>query len=182
MTANHWEPTDRERELLFAELGLCVHLYQSIELRLKFLLPHLVVPGTDSHAPGEGFENWRILLDSKKTLGLLVQLLAERVSSDKTSALEETWRRLVEQRNDVVHHFASQPFIRLESEAEYREAVSFLKTRREFALPMFEMLQESSTAFFTAVREEVMRPDESIDSDAASAGIALLRSDGPLKH
>ncbi len=124
-TTDIWEPTARERELLFAELGLCLYLYQSIELRLKLLLPHLVIPGADNTAKGEGFKNWRVLLDSKETLGPLVKLLAERTATDKTVLLESTLRRLVDERNEVVHHFASQPFSRVSTPEEYAEACKF---------------------------------------------------------
>jgi hypothetical protein len=151
--AEQWKPSEHQHELLFAELGRCVLLYQSIELQLKFVLPHLVVPGIDATAPGEGFENWRVLLDSKKTLGLLVQTLAERVSSNDKSALEMALRRLVDERNEIVHHFASKSFVRLQSEAEYREAFAFLRARRQSAIPMFQMLQEFSKLFVDALQE-----------------------------
>ncbi|RYH55570.1 MAG: hypothetical protein EON54_12580 [Alcaligenaceae bacterium] len=140
-------------QILFAELGVCVHIYQRIEVLLKVLLPHLIVPGTDVHAPGEGFENWRVLLDSKKTLGELVRLFGQRVESANAQAFEDAWRRLVDERNEVVHHFAEQSFSRLETKAQYRSAVLFLKTRREAAIPVFEMLDEFGRAFFASVQE-----------------------------
>jgi hypothetical protein len=146
-------PSEEEWTLLFAELGLCIHLYQRIEVLLKVLLPHLIVPGTDAHAPGEGFQNWRVLLDSKKTLGELVRIFGQRVESDNPQSFEDAWRRLVRERNEVVHHFVEQSFSRLETKAQYRSAVSFLKVRREAALPVFEMLEEFGRAFISSVQE-----------------------------
>lgn len=149
---NHWEPSPDQRTKLFYALGLCLFVYQSIELRLKFLLPHLVVPGTDTHAPGEGFANWKVFLDSKKTLGPLIQHLKERVASKEKESLERTWTELVEQRNDVIHHFASKPFARLSSQEEFDEAMQFLQQRHQFAAPILSMLQQFSESFLAALQ------------------------------
>lgn len=136
------EITPRQFELVHADLGLCLHLYQSIELSLKAILPHLVVPGTDTHAPGEGFENWRVFLNSKETLGPLIRRLAERTEYNHPETLEREWRKLVDHRHEIVHHFIAQPFGRLATDAHYREAREFLRIRRLHALPMYETLQE----------------------------------------
>ncbi len=136
-----WKPTRRQEARLFAQLGLCLHVYQLMELRLKTLLPHFVVPGTDTTAPGEGFENWRAFLDSKQTLGLLVRRLHERTTHDQPELVEEMWRTVVDDRNEVVHHFAEQPFARMSSRNECRQAFEFLRERRLRALPLLDQLQ-----------------------------------------
>jgi hypothetical protein len=142
-----WEPTRRQTEQLFADLGLCLYVYQSIELQLKFLLPHLVVPGTEDHAPGEGFKTWRVFLDSKETLGPLIRRLQERMTISQPEVIEKEWRKLVDHRNEVVHHFAGQSFSKLSSPDEYRQAVEFIRVRRLHALPLLEMLQTLSEGF-----------------------------------
>ncbi len=111
-----WKPDPELHKSLFAELGVCVYLYQSIEASLKALLPHLVVTGTNTHAPGEGFENWRVFIDSKLTLGPMMERLKERSSFGESSEADRELRRLVEYRNEVVHHFVGQKFSRLASE------------------------------------------------------------------
>jgi len=136
-----WKPTRRQIQRLFAELGSCLHVYQSIELHLKTLLPHLVVTGTDTTAPGEGSDNWRVWLDSKQTLGLLVRRLHERMTSDPPEPAEKMWRTVVDDRNEVVHHFAEQPFARMSSRNECRQAFEFLRERRLRALPLLDQLQ-----------------------------------------
>jgi hypothetical protein len=129
---------------------VCVYLYQSIEASLKALFPHFVVTGTDTHAPGEGFENWRIFLDSKLTLGPMMERLKERSSFGESKEADKELRRLVDYRNEVVHHFVGQKFSRLSSEADYKAAFEFLKIRRVAALPMYNLLQEL-LADFTSV-------------------------------
>jgi hypothetical protein len=159
--APSWEPTARQRELLFLELGMCLYVFQSIEGILKALLPHFTVPGTDEHAPGEGFENWRIFLDSKETLGPMMRRFLERTSSPQSELLEQEWRRIVSNRNDVVHHFVEQRFARLDSEEQYAIACEFLRSRRLHALPMFEMLQDMLKHF-----------TEELQSSGSGAGAA----------
>jgi hypothetical protein len=151
---NVWAPTSDQSDRLFAELGRCLYLYQAIEQRLKFLLPHLVVPGTETHAKGEGFANWRVFLNSKETLGLLMQRLKDRTTSDQRHLLDEAWTQIVAHRNEVVHHFVSQPFSRIATEAELQEAMRFLHHRRVVAAPMLEMLQQLCMAF-----AEVLAPE-----------------------
>ena len=152
--AKVWEPTPDQSDCLFAELGRCLYIYQAIEQRLKFLLPHLVVPGTESHAKGEGLANWRVFLDSKETLGPLMQRLKDRVTSEQHHLLDEAWTQLVAQRNEVVHHFVSQPFARIATEAELQEAMRYLHHRRVTAAPMLEMLQQACMSF-----AEVLAPE-----------------------
>ena len=144
-----WKPTRRQIQRLFAELGSCLHVYQLIELHLKTLLPHLVVTGTDTTAPGEGSDNWRVWLDSKQTLGLLVRRLHERMTSDPPEPAEKMWRTVVDDRNEVVHHFAEQPFARMSSRNECRQAFEFLRERRLRALPLLNQLQALVDGFVT---------------------------------
>ena len=146
-----WEPSSEQSDGLFAELGRCLYIYQSIELMLKFLLPHLVVPGTDTHAKCEGFANWRVFLDSKETLGPLMQRFKDRIVTEQRKQLDATWTQMVTHRNEVVHHFASQPFAKICSEAELTEAMQFLHHRRMLAAPMLEMLQQFNTAFMEVI-------------------------------
>jgi len=155
-----WEPSPKQLNRLFEELGRCLFIYQSIEIRLKLMLPHMVVPGTDTHAKGEGFTNWRIYLDSKETMGPLMQRLKERMGVERQEEVDAVWTQIVNHRNEVVHHFASQAFARISSEAELTEAMIFLQNRKMLAVPMLEMLQQISTAFLA----ELQSPDATKES------------------
>ena len=156
-----WKPTSEQSDRLFAELGRCLYIYQSIEIRLKFLLPHMVVPGTETHAKNEGMANWRVFLDSKETMGPLMQRLKDRINTEQRDLLDATWTQIVMHRNEVVHHFASQPFACLATEVELQEAIEYLHKRRVLATPMFEMLQQLSLAF-----AKVFKSEESLHDSA----------------
>lgn len=137
-----WEPSSNEFQALFAELGRCLYLYQLIEQHLKEVLPFLAV--SDDQEPGgtELAADWRALLDSKKTMGALVQLLSERTSSGDKESWEMAWRTMVEERNQIVHHFASQPFGKIATSADYQQALSYLQARRLSAAPFLEILEQ----------------------------------------
>ena len=66
-------PTSKQHDLLFAELGRCLYIFQIIEAMLKMLLPHMVAPGKETTLADEDFTNWRFFVDSKTTLGPLIQ-------------------------------------------------------------------------------------------------------------
>jgi hypothetical protein len=148
--SSRWESTSDERKALFAELGLCLYLYQKIEVHLKLLLPHMVHPKATTR--GETSNNWRELLDSKQTLGPLIRLLVERVEAGNQAVLEQSWRTLVEERNEVVHHFAEQPFAKCDTEASYQEALAFLRLRRQHAMAMLEPLQQLAAGLSNALK------------------------------
>lgn len=126
-------------------------MYQSIEARLKLVLPHLVAPGEEAPTPNEGFGNWKIFLSSKTTLGPLMQRLKERVATEDPELLHSAWTQLVTHRNEVIHHFVEQPFAQLTSEADFADALRFLRHRRAAAVPLLEVLQRLCIAFIEAL-------------------------------
>ncbi|QNN69369.1 hypothetical protein [Thermomonas carbonis] len=137
-----WIPTSKQHELLFAELGRCVYVFQGIEARLKMMLPHLIPPGKDASLAGEDPSNWRLYLDSKNTLGPLIQKLKEHVDSSHPELLDRDWTQIVKYRNEVMHHYVEQPFSRLDTESKFYEALNFLRHRRETAVPLLLILQD----------------------------------------
>lgn len=141
-----WVPTSEQNEQLFAELGRCLYVFQAIEARLKILLPHLVPPGKEASLTSEDFSNWRFYLDSKTTLGPLIQKLKEHIESENPELLDQTWRQLVQHRNEVIHHYLEQPFCPLDTESKFFDAMTFLKCRRAAAAPMLAALQDMCVA------------------------------------
>lgn len=137
-----WAATSEQKEQLFAELGRCLYVFQAIESRLKLLLPHMVPPGQEGSLTSQDFSNWRFYLDSKATLGPLIQKLKEHTESENPELLDQAWRQLVQHRNEIVHHYLEQPFSRIDTESKLEEAMAFLKRRRAAAVPMLMMLQE----------------------------------------
>jgi hypothetical protein len=159
--AKIWQLTPERFNQLFAELGRCLYVYQALEIQLKLLLPHIVIPSTNSHASDEGFSNWRVFLDSKETMGPLMQRLKDRIVTNSREQLDAAWTQIVNHRNEVVHHFASQQFASLTSEDEFKAAMRFLQHRRKFAVPMLQALQQMSSTLIEALNsvESADAPD-----------------------
>ena len=84
-----WAATSEQKEQLFAELGRCLYVFQAIEARLKLLLPHMVPPGKEVSLTSQDFSNWRFYLDSKTTLGPLIQKLKEHIGLQKILGIED---------------------------------------------------------------------------------------------
>jgi hypothetical protein len=125
---------------LFLELGKALYVFQSIEVRLKYLLPHLNVPGTEGPPKGEGWGGRRKYLDSKEMLGNLVRILQERMQLEDPDFFEQEWRDVIQGRNDVVHNFLLQPFAGCNGQEEHERAIEYVRTRRLKALPLLHML------------------------------------------
>ena len=139
-------------ERVFTELGRCVLLYQAIERLLKFLLPHMNLPGTDTPPKDEGFVNWRAMLDSRLTLGMLFGKLVERAVSSDLEMVRTQLAEIAKHRNEIVHHFNEQPFFRLESQSECDDALRFLHERHAAAAPLLESLKSLAEDFLAELR------------------------------
>jgi hypothetical protein len=120
-------------------IGICLLMYQRIEVSLKYLLPHVVTP---KKAPTDTFAQWRSLLDSKTTLGPLVKRLREAARSADPKGLGHYLDELVKQRNDFIHHFARLPFARLGTLEDCDAALAHLSARVRFASPIHDALEE----------------------------------------
>jgi len=149
-------PPSTERELdeevrrVMEGIGRCLVIYQRIELCLKYLLPQVV--GPDGKSP-DTLSQWRSLLDSKTTLGPLVERLRESVRSNDPKNFNHYVGELVEQRNELIHHFSRLPFARLSSFEECDTALADLRRRIDFALPLYEALDGMLRQFHDALRE-----------------------------
>jgi hypothetical protein len=134
------------------ELGRTLYFFQSIEARLKLLLPYLVPRGTKAPAPEEVWRDRRKYLDSKEMLGNLVRLFAERVSGDDLDWFEAELQQVVQCRNDVVHNFVLQSFASCRTPEDRRRAFDYLRSRRFRAQPLFELLDSLLQGFLVSFR------------------------------
>jgi hypothetical protein len=137
---------------LFLELGRATYAFQAIELRIKLLLPFLAVPGKYEPLPDEGRNNWRKYLDSKEMLDNLVRLFQERLVCEDPAIVEKEWRAIVQCRNDVVHHFALQPFSRCSTQEELHQSFAYIRERRLRAIPMLKLLEVLLRGLLAAVQ------------------------------
>ena len=116
MSMNTKETTVPESEQLrriLSQIGRCVLLYQRIEVQLKVLLPHMHVEG--AARTEDTFANWRLLLGGKHTLGGLRTRFLKSVETDDQAGLGKYLETIVEDRNQIVHHYVEQSFAALDT-------------------------------------------------------------------
>ena len=130
---------------LMQGLGICLHQYQQIEIHLKVLLPHLIKPDSDSQ--GQANFNWRELLDSRTTLGPLVEAFKGKVKADDPESLSTYLRQVVEHRNDLVHHLLTDQGRPLRTAADVERAINEVRQYMCFASPLLRALREATARF-----------------------------------
>lgn len=118
-------------------IGRCLLRYQRIEHALKLLLPHVVRPGRD---PAEQPANWRELLDSKQTLGPLMERFKEGLSSNNSEDVHTYLELVVEERNDLVHHFFPRSRSLSGAASALEEGISEVSRKLQNAAPLERML------------------------------------------
>ena len=134
---------------LMQGLGLCLFCYQQIEGQLKFLLPHMRKPGMRSKSSAP--LNWRELIDSRVTLGPLVEELKKKTDADSPDGFKTYLQALVDQRNDLVHHLLTDPARTLHSPDQLEAAISRVREYMNFASPLLSALQHSAARFAEAL-------------------------------
>ena len=136
---------------VFLELGKAVLAFQSLETRLKCLLPHLALPETGEPPAGEGWGGWNKYLLSKEMLGNLVRALLQRTTAEDPLQLESAFMSVVKGRNEVVHLFVHQPFASCQTEEQMGEAIEFIRSRRNRAAPLLQLLDHLAYSFLVSL-------------------------------
>ena len=150
---------------LMEVIGRCVMTYQRIETCLKVLLPHMIPPGTEpSDLP---VDTWRSLLDSKITLGPLVQQFRDSINSTNPDGFAKYLEQLVAQRNQLVHHFLTQPVGQVNSTADLDKAIEHVRWLMTFATPFERALLEAIRGFAVAVEKSIL------DEESVSGSLNL---------
>lgn len=149
---------DPERvKRLLEGVGRCLWIYQRIEILLKVLLPHMADPDKEDPDPWN-LPHWRSLIDSRHTLGQLIKTFASKQSSDDPAAIERYLETLVDQRNDLVHHFFTGSPGTLTSPKDLDDALAKIRNKIDVAKPMLENL-EAMTHVFVGELEQTIRDD-----------------------
>ena len=126
------------RRSVHAEIGQLLLIYQHIELMLKALLPNLFA--SEQAALDSTDKDIDNLLDSKHTMGLLVERLKTSMESFNPEAFSTYVAQITENRNWLVHKFTMIDFGGLDNEAKCQSAVDYLQAHHQFALPLRDML------------------------------------------
>ncbi len=135
-------------------IGRCIFIYQRIELLLKFLLPHIVDPSTDTEH--QSSTNWRSLIDSKQTLGPLIKEFSGKSNSDNPNGFEVYLRELVDQRNELVHHFFSKTSEQIRTYSDVENMIVDLRGRIDFAKPFMHALEDATQQFAAALEMSIL--------------------------
>ena len=155
---------------LMQGLGICLHHYQQIEVHLKLLLPHLIKPGSEPH-PQAAF-NWRELLDSRTTLGALIETFKGKIEADDPESLSAYLTKFVAQRNDLVHHMLTDQSRPLRTAADVERAIDEIRQYMRFASPLLQALREATSQFaeFLALEDQEHSLLANLNSSSPSKG------------
>jgi len=139
---------------LMEGIGYCLLTYQQIETCLKMLLPHLIPPDTEPRE--RPAQTWRSLLDAKMTLGPLVRQFRDSTNSNDPDGFANYLEQLVKQRNDLIHHFLTQPIGQVKSNADLDRAIDHVRGLMNFAAPFERALLDASREFAEVVVKTIL--------------------------
>lgn len=128
-----------------AAVGRNVLLYQHLEHLLKVLLPF--VRTEDKSLGDDPFSEMKQLLESKRTMGLLIGRLKTSVQAANPEEFRGYLKQVVDNRNELVHAFVRLEFGCLDTEEARTQALSYLRARYDFATPLLTMLRELLATF-----------------------------------
>ncbi|WP_024973824.1 hypothetical protein [Ralstonia pickettii] len=136
-------------------VGRNILMFQQVESTLKFLLPFMHPNGS---ARGDAaFASFRQKVKGQ-TLGKLAEAFLESVKAD-TDTLEQDVKRMVEQRNQLVHHFNEMPGVSLLTEAGCRTAIQVLDDQHEETVPLQTMVQGLAATALSILAKEHFAED-----------------------
>jgi hypothetical protein len=138
--------------------GRCLAMYQRVETMLKLLLPHLLTPGQP--LSGHIAADWRSLLDSKETLGGLIQKYSGKVVPNDPESFEHYLKKLVANRNNLVHHFFATPIGNPRSDEELRQAIAHLVSQMEFVQPFMVALESCMHEFAFELEKSIWTEEQ----------------------
>ena len=137
-------------------IGRNLLAYQSIEHRLKIVLPYLHPKGS-----AESLDAWRELRESlkSKTLGPVMKHLSQSVklSGDPAAitAMEKEFARIVADRNELTHDLLKHPAMSLASKDGGQKMCEHLDRNFEFALSFDAFVVNIGQHFLDAAQESL---------------------------
>ena len=189
------------KDAVLRKIGRNLLLYQQIEGHLKFVLANARASGTLNELAQSKEERERKI--TKKMLGHLVeQFVADILSDDVVPPTEpaqldkpwmafsfrfemdlpareshrESWALMVEQRNDLVHHFLDR--MRPDTLEVFSNADAYLEEQYQKALPTFHQF----AAFSRSLQEGIKQFAEYLQSEEGSGILVCSQTNrAPLK-
>lgn len=181
------------KDAVLRKIGRNLLLYQQIEGHLKFVLANARASGTLNELALSKEERARKI--TKKMLGLLVEQFVEDILSDSAEqptepkqldkpwmafsfrcemdqpareSLRESWALMVEQRNNLVHHFLDR--LRPDTLEVFSGADAYLEEQYQKALPTFHQF----AAFSRSLQEGMNQFAEFLQSEEGRRHFGLL--------
>jgi hypothetical protein len=142
---------------IFEGLGMCLSNYQQIERCLKFVVPHLVASGEVKDPMP--FEDWPSLFQSKQTLGQLVAALSSCSNEFDGVTFFGQLHNLVEERNELVHHFYDLPFGKFEKKEDFESAILYIRGRVVRSNEFLRISRHRVNVFMLALEESFKLQD-----------------------
>jgi hypothetical protein len=143
---------DPNQRVIYA-VGAFVLCTQELERFLKF-----IVPFTSSDAADLSSVTGRHLALSRKTLGFIAGKFSEAMT-DGTVEMQAHIKQIVDERNQVVHHFAEH-FKDTLSRGAHDEVLDSLRGRHERALHLLQTLRMLALELMKTLRDSVYRGTE----------------------
>lgn len=153
------EPDPARVAKLLEGVGRCIFIYQRIEFLLKLILPHMADSTTD--IADQSSTSWRGLLDSKQTLGPLMKQFSDKANFDNPDGFAEYLEKLVDERNDLVHHYFTSSSKNLQSNSDVEEGIINLRARIEFARTFLAALEDLTQQFLVELEAFMFENDHS---------------------
>jgi hypothetical protein len=142
---------EKKLKKIFEGLGMCLSNYQQIERCLKFIVPHVVAPGGVKDAIP--YADWPSLFQSKKTLGQLVAAISKCSNENDGETFSRQIYNLVEERNELVHHFYDQPFGKFEKKEDFESAILYIRARLIKSSEVLKTARHLVTGFMLAIEK-----------------------------
>jgi hypothetical protein len=136
-------------------LGRNILLFQQIESGLKFMLPYMHPKGSASG--DDAFARFRDKTMGQ-TLGKLVESLKESTRAD-TDTLAQYLERMVEQRNQLVHHFHEMPGVSLLTVGGCRAAIQVLDEQHREAQPLQDLVHALGVSLAASLAKAKFKDD-----------------------
>lgn len=104
------------------------------------ILPFAVKDGRK--ASDNPYSDMRDLLESKTTMGPLIEQLKKFSSSTDPEHTANYFRTVIDHRNELVHQFFHLPIGQMNNTEECREALVHLKSRMDYAQPLVDFVDD----------------------------------------
>jgi len=154
------------------KLGRNLLRFQVIEFQLKIMMPYI---HPDARANGIGsFKAMREELRGKP-LGVVIERFRESVETDQPELLAAELSRVLDARNQLVHHFFQLPGVDLMTPDGVRAAIRYLDEQFHSTQSLYELVRSQ----FAAVLLGILSSPGYENSDLALHRAALLKAIGP---